>query len=251
MARSGVKIEVIKGKKVASLIPEFAQLRMTVFREYPYLYEGDFAEEFEYLVMYAKSSDSVFVIAKDGDRMIGAATGLPFSKSPQSIRDLFSKHRIKMESLFYFGELILLKEYRGHQIGQKMYDAFEQAVRKLGRYDRIAGMEIDHAASFINSSQDSGERGKARSKRSGPNDESIVEGAMDEEKNRSGKAAAGRIPDELMKEADTSAEVFFIKQGYVKEPHLVMHHSWKEIGSKKETDHAMVFLMKRLHEHTG
>ncbi len=56
-------------------------------------------------------------------------------------------------------------------------------------------------ASFINSSQDLGERGKARSKRSGPNDESIAEGSMDEEEDRSGKAAAGRIPDEFTKGA--------------------------------------------------
>ena len=62
------------------------------------------------------------------------------------------------------------------------------------------------AASFINSSQDSGERGKARSKRSVPNDEFIAEGAMNEEEDRYGKAAAGRIPDEFMKEAANAAD---------------------------------------------
>ncbi|MBF8262984.1 MAG: hydrolase [Parachlamydiales bacterium] len=56
-------------------------------------------------------------------------------------------------------------------------------------------------AFFINSSQSSGERGTAGSERSGSNDESIAEGAMDEEEDRSGKAAAGRTPDEFMKEA--------------------------------------------------
>ena len=46
----------------------------------------------------------------------------------------------------------------------------------------ISLKQIVKAAAFsINSSQDSGERGTARSKRSGPNDESIAEGAMDEE----------------------------------------------------------------------
>jgi len=53
-------------------------------------------------------------------------------------------------------------------------------------------------AFFINSSQSSSERGAARSERSNPNDESIAEGAMDEEEDRSGKAAAGRTSDEIM-----------------------------------------------------
>ena len=63
-------------------------------------------------------------------------------------------------------------------------------------------------ASFINSSQGLGERGKVRSKRSGPNDEPIAEGAMGEEEDRSGKAAASRTSDEFMKEARESAFEF-------------------------------------------
>ncbi len=60
---------------------------------------------------------------------------------------------------------------------------------------------VNFTAFFLNSSQDSGERGKAKSKQSGPHNESIAEGAMDEEEDRSGKAAAGQIPDEFRKEA--------------------------------------------------
>ncbi len=55
------------------------------------------------------------------------------------------------------------------------------------------------AAIFTNSSQGSSERGKAGSKRSGPNDELIAEGAMGEEEDRSGEAAADRTPDEFVK----------------------------------------------------
>jgi len=65
----------------------------------------------------------------------------------------------------------------------------------------------EKAATFIISSLDSGERDKAGSKRSAPNDESIAKGSIDEKEDRSGKAADGRIPDEITKAAEKAPEV--------------------------------------------
>lgn len=56
-------------------------------------------------------------------------------------------------------------------------------------------------AIFINSSQDPAERGKARSKPSGLNEEGMALAMADEEE-RPGKAASGQIPDEFMKVAN-------------------------------------------------
>ena len=54
-----------------------AVLRIDVFRDWPYLYDGAIAYEREYLEAYAGSNDSVFVLAFYGDAVIGASTGLP------------------------------------------------------------------------------------------------------------------------------------------------------------------------------
>ncbi|MBF8263466.1 MAG: Glycerol-3-phosphate acyltransferase [Parachlamydiales bacterium] len=64
--------------------------------------------------------------------------------------------------------------------------------------------EADKSAFFPIPTQNAGERGKARSKLCCSNDESIAEGAMDEEENRSGKAAADRSSVGIGKEADKS-----------------------------------------------
>ncbi|MBF8263468.1 MAG: hypothetical protein HW387_1133 [Parachlamydiales bacterium] len=56
-------------------------------------------------------------------------------------------------------------------------------------------------AFFIIPTQDAVGRGKARSKQSGPNDESIAEGSMDEEEDQSGKAAADRSSVGIVKVA--------------------------------------------------
>jgi len=60
-------------------------------------------------------------------------------------------------------------------------------------------------ASFITSAQNSGERSEARSICT---PKSIAEGAIDEAEDRSGKAAAARIPAEIMKEARKSIGIF-------------------------------------------
>ena len=61
--------------------------------------------------------------------------------------------------------------------------------------------KIENSAFFINSTQDLGGRGKVRSIRT---PKSIAGGAIHEAKNRYDKAAAGRSPVEIVKEAENS-----------------------------------------------
>jgi tetratricopeptide (TPR) repeat protein len=79
-------------------------------------------------------------------------------------------------------------------------------------------------ATFIISSQDSAERGNTRSKRSGLHEEGMAI-AMSDEENRSGEAAAGRIPDEMMKVAAISyrAEALWEAQDYAGANELYEH----------------------------
>lgn len=80
-----------------------------------------------------------------------------------------------------------------------------KSLLEKGKFSLLAA--DPKGAIFINSSLDSGERGKARSKRGAPHDEAIDEGSMAEEEDRSGKAAAGRRPDEFMKVAPKGDDV--------------------------------------------
>ena len=47
-----MQLETVVGDALAKYIPDLARLRMTVFREYPYLYDGSEAYEAEYLRTY-------------------------------------------------------------------------------------------------------------------------------------------------------------------------------------------------------
>lgn len=65
-----------------------AKLRIAVFRDRPYLYDGDVGYEREYLDAYAQSADSVVVLAGDGDQVIGARTGIPLPQDSAEFQAL-------------------------------------------------------------------------------------------------------------------------------------------------------------------
>ncbi|NGX45983.1 MAG: hypothetical protein K940chlam2_01164 [Chlamydiae bacterium] len=136
-----MKLIVLKGKDILPYLDQVAQLRMGIYREWPYLYEGDLATEKNYLKVYAEAKDSLLVVATEGDQVIGIAIGLPLNESIEQIQDVFREKQVSMENCYYFADEVLIKEYRG-QIGLTMNQKFEQAVGELKRYGEIYGFEI-------------------------------------------------------------------------------------------------------------
>jgi hypothetical protein len=59
----GAAIEPLTGAAIAPAIPDLARLRIAVFAEWPYLYDGDIGYEEEYLREFAGAEDAVLVAA--------------------------------------------------------------------------------------------------------------------------------------------------------------------------------------------
>ncbi|MEZ4608155.1 MAG: hypothetical protein R2865_15535 [Deinococcales bacterium] len=59
------------------LIPQVAALRISIFRDFPYLYDGNEAYERSYLGRYVSAQDGLLLLVFDGDKIVGASTGLP------------------------------------------------------------------------------------------------------------------------------------------------------------------------------
>ena len=55
------------GEQIKSVLDDLARLRMTVFRDWPYLYDGTLEYEEQYLAKLAAAKDAVCVVARDGD----------------------------------------------------------------------------------------------------------------------------------------------------------------------------------------
>ena len=139
-------ITTLRGTEVVPFLDDVARLRIAVFRDWPYLYDGDSAYEREYLAAYAASPDSVFVLARDGDTVVGASTGLPLADDAEDFRQPFVDAGRDPASVFYFGESVLLPRYRGLGIGHAFFDAREAHARALGRFATTAFCAVDRAA---------------------------------------------------------------------------------------------------------
>ncbi|MCB5424951.1 GNAT family N-acetyltransferase [Altererythrobacter sp. CC-YST694] len=127
-----VAVRPLAGEEIAACLKDLAALRIAVFAAFPYLYDGDEEYEADYLKEFAAAPDAVLVAAFDGDRVIGAATASPMWAQKAEFRQVFEDKGIDTAGLFYFGESVLLPEYRGHGIGHAFFDYREAAARAAG-----------------------------------------------------------------------------------------------------------------------
>jgi len=138
-----IDVRTFTGAEVSPHLDAVAALRIAVFRVWPYLYEGDFAYEGKYLATYARSPESLFVLAFEGDRVIGASTGIPLVDESENFKKPFALKGIAESDVFYFGESVLLKEYRGQGIGHRFFDEREGYARRLGRFRMTAFCAVE------------------------------------------------------------------------------------------------------------
>lgn len=135
-------IQSFSGSDAVPFFDDLARLRATVFRDFPYLYEANPAYEQTYLATYAKSEGSVFVIARDGETVVGVATGTPMAGETDEVKAPFLASGRDPADYFYFGESVLLSAYRGQGIGVKFFEGREAQARKLGlRYATFCAVE--------------------------------------------------------------------------------------------------------------
>ncbi|GAB3036996.1 GNAT family N-acetyltransferase [Spirosoma pulveris] len=121
----------LEGAAFRTVFDELAALRMAVFYDFPYLYEGSMAYEKTYLETYAISERSFLFAVYDGKQMVGATTAIPLSDEMPEVQEPFIKAEYDRDAVFYFGESVLLPAYRGLGIGNQFFDEREAHARKF------------------------------------------------------------------------------------------------------------------------
>jgi GNAT superfamily N-acetyltransferase len=127
-----IELRTLTGTGIKPWLTAIARLRIQVFREFPYLYAGDEEYEQQYLQPYVRSARGVVVVALDRDRAVGATTALPLADADGEFQEAFRDHPIPATQWYYFGESVLLRDYRGLGIGHRFFDIREAAALAHG-----------------------------------------------------------------------------------------------------------------------
>jgi len=129
----GITVRALTGAELEAHLDAVAGLRIAVFRDWPYLYDGSLDYEREYLQTYRDSPGALLVGAFDGDRLVGASTSTPMEDHAAEFATPFRDQGVALETILYGAESVLLEEYRGIGLGHRFVDLREDHARALGR----------------------------------------------------------------------------------------------------------------------
>lgn len=127
-----LRIETLTGEAMRAVLPDLARLRCAVFAEWPYLYAGDAEREAAEQSWGEGVEGAAVVVARDGERVVGIATCRPLAATHDEIRDAFTRRGIDPAPFGYFGESVLLPDYRGRGVGKAFFEGREVVARSQG-----------------------------------------------------------------------------------------------------------------------
>jgi len=133
-----IDVKTFTGAEVAPHLDAVAGLRIAVFHDWPYLYAGDREYEKKYLATYAQSPESLFVLAFDGDRVIGASTAIPLTDETAGVDD---DERLAFDETAY--AVVTIARHAG-QIGDERIARARQHVEQRRLADVGAPDEGDY-----------------------------------------------------------------------------------------------------------
>ena len=127
-----LSFRTLTGADLEAALDDLARLRITVFRDWPYLYDGDLDYERGYMASYRDNPGAILVGAFDGPRLVGAATGSTLTDHAEDFAAALDGHGLDPARCFYCAESVLLSAYRGQGAGHAFFDRREDFARAQG-----------------------------------------------------------------------------------------------------------------------
>lgn len=128
-----IDVRALRGADLEAALDAVAGLRITVFRDWPYLYDGSPEYEREYLRTYRDTPGALLVAAFHEGRLVGASTSTPMEDHAPEFAAPFRALGIAPERIIYGAESVILRPYRGIGLGHRFIDLREEHARALGR----------------------------------------------------------------------------------------------------------------------
>jgi hypothetical protein len=124
-------VRLFTGAAMGPFLPDLARLRMAVFREFPYLYEGSPESEARSVAEFGACPGAGLAVAFDGGRVVGCSTCRPLAAEGAGVIAPFLARGWNIGRFCYFGESVLLPAYRGRGAGVDFFRAREAHAATL------------------------------------------------------------------------------------------------------------------------
>ena len=105
------------------------------------------SNEEEYLKSLCQCEESLFILAKDGEKLVGCGHALPLEYAPEVCQKPFRDYDYDIGSIFYLGEALMLKPYRWQGFETQMFEEEEAFARGLRRFEIMALCGIEREKS--------------------------------------------------------------------------------------------------------
>jgi len=135
-------MKVLSGPDAREYFEDIAQIRISLFSEYPYLYEGTIEHEKEYLETYFKSSCALILLVFDGQKIVGFSNSIALSEESEEMKTPFIEHKLNLSEYLYIGEVMIYKPYRNKKILRKFLEFHENTALTQG-YSHMIFMTVE------------------------------------------------------------------------------------------------------------
>jgi GNAT superfamily N-acetyltransferase len=128
-----VEVRALTGAELEAHLDDVARLRIAVFRDWPYLYDGTLDYERAYLTTYRDNKGALLVGAFDAGMLVGASTSTFMEDHAEGFAAPLRQIGLPAGSILYGAESVLLPAYRGQGLGHRFFDLREAHARAHGR----------------------------------------------------------------------------------------------------------------------
>lgn len=125
-------IKAFKGPEARKYIDAIANMRISMFKEYPYLYDGSMEYEKEYLETYFKSENASILLVLDDGKVVGFSSSIPLAEETDELKKPFLDNKLAVKDYLYIGEVMIHEDYRGEGLLRKFFEHHEKHAKEKG-----------------------------------------------------------------------------------------------------------------------
>ncbi len=126
-----IEIRKFYSSEIAKYLDEIGNMRIQVFKEWPYLYKGSLEYERKYLKTYSENQQSLCLLVFDRANLVGISTATALENEDDAVKHPLKNLGYSVSEICYFGETCILPEYRGRGLYKSIFFEREQFAKEI------------------------------------------------------------------------------------------------------------------------